>query len=140
MGKLFVSGTPHTEEFKILQSERAIKRGLGGHTSKIMIHYKMKDGSSVYLQSSYEIQFATLLDEMEIVWCRPNPFWYIGEDNKKHRYYPDFKINNIYIDTKNDYLVVKDKPKITAVREQNNIDLRIVTKDKINREFIASLV
>ena len=47
---------------------------------------------------------------------------------------------NVYIDTKNDYLAVADLPKITAVKEQNNIDLRIVTKDQITIEFIRSLV
>lgn len=139
-GEIICKGTPHTEEFKRLQSERAMARGLGGHTSKIRLKYELRDGTVVYLQSSYEIEFATLLDQMDIEWCRPDPLWYRGDDNKKHRYYPDFKIGDIYIDTKNDYLAIVDLPKIAAVKNQNGIDLRIVTKDKINKEYIASLV
>jgi hypothetical protein len=107
--------TPHTEEFKARQSKRAYERKLGGHTSKRKIFYKMKDGTEVYLQSSYEILFATLLDEMNIEWSRPEPLEYIGDDGKHHRYYPDLKISSVYVDTKNDYLAVKDLPKIDAV-------------------------
>ncbi len=35
-----------------------------------------------------------------------------------HRYYADFKIGSVNIDTKNDYLIVKDAAKIQAVRDQ----------------------
>lgn len=139
MGRLFQFGSKHTEEFKKLQSERAIARGLGGHTSKNMIHYKKRDGSDVFLQSSYEIRFATLLDKLKIDWDRPSPLWYIDEIGKKHRYYPDFKIGKIYLDTKNDYLAIKDLPKIAAVREQNEVDLRIVVENQINEDFIKAL-
>lgn len=100
----------------------------------------MKDGTEVYLQSSYEILFATLLDEMNIEWSRPEPLEYIGDDGKHHRYYPDFKISSVYVDTKNDYLAVKDLPKIDAVRTQCNVDIRIVTKENLNKEYIATLV
>lgn len=120
-------------------SKAAIKRGLGGHTSKTKLYYKTKDGSEIYLQSSYEIKFATILDELNIEWSRPDPLNWIDDAGKSHRYYPDFKIGNIYIDTKNDFLAKKDLPKIESVKRQNNIDLRIVTKDMINHTFVASL-
>lgn len=118
----------------------AIQRGLGGHTSKQCLFYERVDGSKVYLQSSYEIDFASLLDEMGVYWERPPPLIWIDTDGVSHRYYPDFKIGQVYIDTKNDYLAIKDQPKIAAVREQNGIDVRIVTKDLITKEFIATLV
>lgn len=77
---------------------------------------------------------------MVIDWSRPPPLTWIDECGIIHRYYPDFKVGEIYIDTKNDYLAVKDFPKIERVRTQNNIDLRIVTEDMINKDFIATLV
>ena len=109
-------------------------------SSKRRIFFEKNDGTTVYLQSSYEIEFATILEELGIEWSRPDPFIWLDENNEEHRYYPDFKVGNVYIDTKNDYLAVYDLPKINTVREQNNIDLRIVTKEMINKEFIASLV
>lgn len=120
--------------------EHAIQRGLGGHTSKHCLYYKKSDGTVVYLQSSYEIDFASILDEMGIVWERPPPLTWKDEKGIEHRYYPDFKIGQVYVDTKNDYLAIKDRPKITAVREQNGVDVRVVTKDLITKEFIAALV
>ena len=63
---------------------------------------------------------------------------YIGSDGKNHRYYPDFKIGDIYVDTKNDYLAITDLPKINAVREQNQINLMIVTEENITKEFICA--
>ena len=44
------------------------------------------------------------------------------------------------IDTKNNYLAAKDAEKIKKVKEQNNIDLRIVLNEQINKDYIASVV
>lgn len=137
-GRYVPVGTPHTDQFKVRQSERAMARRLGGHTSKKQIFYKQINGDEVFLQSSYEIRFAELLDELGIKWERPKPFLYIGSDGKKHRYYPDFRIQDTYVDTKNDYLAVKDLPKINAVREQHKLDLMIVTEKDITKEFILA--
>lgn len=129
-----------SEETKAKLSKKAKQNGLGGHTSKKRINFKRKNGEIIYLQSSYEIEFASLLEELNIDWSRPDPFIWIDLNGVDHRYYPDFKIGNIYIDTKNDYLAIKDLPKINLVRSQNNIDLRIVTKEFITKDYIASLV
>jgi hypothetical protein len=131
--------TLHTEEFKARQSKNAIARGLGGHTSKQKLYFEKNDGSVVYLQSSYEIRFAKILEALRIEWSRPEPLPWIDDSGKSHRYYPDFKVGKIYIDTKNDYLAVKDKPKIDAVVEQNNVDVRIVTEKLITKEYILAL-
>lgn len=91
------------------------------------------------MQSSYEIKFATLLDELNIEWSRPDPLTWIDDNGGDHRYYPDFLVGNIYIDMKNDYLAIKDKPKIDTVRHQNKVDIRIVTKDFITKDYILAL-
>lgn len=133
-------GKKRSEETKLKMSLIAIARGFGGNTSKKKFYFEKNNGEVVYLQSSYELLFAQLLEKLGIEWERPASFIWIDDLGISHRYYPDFKINNIYIDTKNDYLAVKDLPKINAVKQQNNIDLRIVTKESITEEYIARLV
>ena len=129
-----------TQKRRDKMREYAISRNLGGHTSKQKLYFEKKTGEVIYLQSSYEINFAKLLEELNIEWSRSEPFIWIDSKGLNHRYYPDFKINNIYIDTKNDYLAVKDLPKINAVKEQNQVDIIIVTKDFITKEYIQSLL
>ena len=130
----------HTDASKLNLSIKAFERGLGGHTSKKQIYFKKKDGIVVYLQSSYEIRFAELLEAMNVCWERPSPFMWVDDVGVNHRYYPDFKIGNIFIDTKNDFLVIKDARKIELVKEQNNIDLRIVVNNQITKEYIESIL
>ena len=113
-------------------------RGLGGHTSKQKLYFKKKNGDVVYLQSSYEIKFAAILEDLNIVWERPDPLHWIDKEGIEHRYYPDFKINNKYFDTKNDFLANKDKEKINQVSLQNKVTIEIVTLDKINKEYILN--
>ena len=133
-------GRPHTKETKDKLSKIAKSRGLGGHTSKTQLYFRKNDGTEVYLQSSYEINFATILEKLGIIWSRPNPLTWIDDDGIDHRYYPDFLIGHLYIDTKNDYLAIKDARKIELVKNQNNVDLRVVTKDNINEDFIKALL
>lgn len=135
-----LSGRKHTEEFKKLMSECAIKNGLGGHTSKRKLYFKKKNGDEVYLQSGYEVRFAELLESLDILWSRAGPLIWTDDFGINHRYYPDFKIDNVYIDTKNSYLAIKDEDKISKVKNQNNIDLRIVLEKDITEEYIRSLV
>lgn len=127
-------------ETKEKLSKIAKARNFGGNTSKVRIWFSKNNGETVFLQSSYELMFAKLLEELNVIWERPSPMKWEGKDGKSHLYYPDFKIGSVFIDTKNDYLAVIDKEKIALVATQNNIDLRIVVKEQINKDFIASLV
>lgn len=120
--------------------QHAIRRELGGHNSKLKLYFHKNNGDIVYLHSSYEIKFAEILEKLNIQWERPKPLFWTDKNNIKHRYYPDFKINDIYIDTKNSYLAVKDAEKISLVKEQNCIDIRIFLLEDITEENIASLV
>lgn len=133
-------GKSHSQKTKERLSELAKIHKLGGHTSKKRLYFKKNNGEIIFLQSSFEIKFAIILEELSIEWERPNPFIWIDENQESHRYYADFKINNIYIDTKNDYLAKVDKNKIERVRLQNKIDLRIVTEKYITKEYVSSLL
>lgn len=121
-------------------SVMAKKNNLGGHTSKNSMYYEKLDGSIVYLHSSYEINLAKILDSLNIKWERPKPFKWVDDNNEDHKYYPDFEVNGIYIDTKNDYLLVVDARKIELVRQQNKIDLRVLSKREINIDFVKNML
>ena len=123
----------NTPEAKLIVSKAAINRNLGGHTSKRRLNYIQNDGTLVHLQSSYEIQYAEWLDKNNISWTRPNPLLWLDANNKQHRYYPDFYLVNldVFIDTKNDYLIIKDQNKINAVRSQNAIQLKVLSKNEL---------
>lgn len=123
-------------EAKAKLSKIAKERGLGGHISKQQIFFEKKNGEVVYLQSSYEIKFASILEELQIEWTRPSPLVWIDSNGEDHKYYPDFKIGNKFFDTKNDYLAIKDADKIERVSKQNNVVVEIITYDKINKDYI----
>lgn len=125
-----------TREAKDKLSKLAKERGFGGNTSKQRLYFKKNNGDVVYLQSSYEIKFAELLEEMNIQWSRPDPLLWVDDNGNDHRYYPDFKIGDKFFDTKNDYLAVKDKDKIERVSQQNNVVVEIVTYENIHRTYI----
>lgn len=85
-------------------------------------------GKKVYLQSSYELRYADWLDKNNIKWNREGVFQY-SLNGKAKKYYPDFYLveKDLYVDTKNEYLIKIDKEKITAVRKQNEINLLIIS-------------
>ena len=137
-------GHLHTEEEKKHLSKCAKKNNLGGwHTSK-SISYK-----DVKLDSSYEVAFAQDLDRNNIKWERPKPLLY-KFNNEEHRYYPDFFLPdyNIYVDTKNDYLInhvnprfgITDVEKIHLVEQQNNIKVYILDKDNLSWSKLAGIL
>lgn len=100
---------------------------------------KDSDGKEVYLQSSYEIETARLLNEAGIHWTRPKPLKY-ELDGKSCSYYPDFLLKSgVYLDPKNDYLITKDARKIQAVMEQNNCQILVLGWEKLNLAFIRTL-
>lgn len=149
-------GTKHTSATKMKLSEAAVRqewsderrkklsdiaknKKLGGHTSKNTLHFVRNNGEVVYLQSSYEIKMAEILEGLGVEWSRPDPLPWVDDKGESHRYYPDFKIGSIYLDTKNDYLIRKDAAKINAVRMQNSVTLLVVSKDEITEEYVKAL-
>lgn len=129
-------GHLHTEAEKKHLSECAKRNNFGGwHTSK-NINY-----NGIKLDSSYEVAFAQDLDKNNIKWERPKPlYWKLN--GSEHRYYPDFFLPdyNVYVDTKNDYLInhinpkfgITDVEKISLVEAQNNVKILILDKDNLS--------
>lgn len=46
----------------------------------------------------------------------------------------------MYVDTKNDFLIIKDVDKISRVVEQNKVLVEVVTLNNINIEYIKRYV
>ena len=121
------------------RSELAKKLNLGGYRANAGCSKKFKvcdsNGVLTTLQSTYELRFSELLDELNIKWIRPKHLMYGAK-----KYFPDFFLPdyNIFFDTKNDYLIKKDESKIKAVIAENAVTLFVVSKDQITKECIFS--
>lgn len=110
----------------------------GGETN-----YKKYKYNNVTMDSSWEVDIAKWFDENNINWVREkiNFFRWIDSTNKKRRYHPDFYLPeyNIYIDTKNSYLIEKDKEKIEFVKTNYNINLIVGNVEFIKQQLLSSL-
>lgn len=81
----------------------------------------------ILLDSNWELQIAIWLDENGIEWIRDRKlfFRWVDVDGKKRRYTPDFYLPKleIYLDTKNSYLMRLDRDKMNQVRSEHGIIL-----------------
>lgn len=132
------------ECLSVFYTHNALNNNLGnkGMRSSKSLYIKDSFNNLVRLESSYEIAFSTILNNMNIQWLRPEPFNWLDVNNKLHRYYPDFYLPeyNIYFDPKNKYLIERDQDKINRVIKQNNINVVIVSKENITLEFISKIL
>lgn len=98
-------------------------------------YFNKHQNKNVYLDSSWEVEFAKWLDGNNIPWHRPSYFEWTDTNNKKHKYWPDFYLteSNKYYDIKNDYLIKCDEVKIKSVIEQNSIVLEILSREKLDK-------
>lgn len=117
-------------------------RCFGGHTSKRRVSYKNKFGEIVHLHSSYEEMLAKEFDKHNILWTRPKPLKWIDDNGEEHKYYPDFYLPkyNLYLDPKNNYLLIKDENKIAKVKEQNNVKIFALSVEQLNIDAIGKLI
>lgn len=115
----------------------AFKRGFGGVTQSRRIYYKGK-----ILGSTYEYQVVISLEENQVKWDTCKAFNYIDSNGIKRRYTPDIFLPdfNVFLDPKNDFLIVRDEDKIRRVCEQNNILVLILSKDNLDWSSIKKLL
>jgi len=106
-------------------------------------HYNVIDsfGKPAHLQSSYEFQMTEVLNAMGVKWERPSFFYYL-DGMKTKKYFPDFFLpeHDVYLDTKNDYLMKIDARKIALVLAQPAINLHVLRQCQINKEHIQSIL
>lgn len=132
-------GKKHSEETKRLMSIKACQRLVKNSKYSKNILY-----NGIMLESSYELMFAKQLDSFDIKWnkCYGLRFEYSDKQNKRRGYVPDFYLidYNIYIDTKNDFLIKKDSFKISSVIEEHKINLYVLSLNDIKNEKILKLL
>lgn len=115
---------------KLLSKNAKENPNCGGETNYKKYRYK-----GVWMDSTWEKDLAEWMDEKGIIWERSRKymFWWIDIDSKKRRYYPDFYLPtyNLYVDTKNPYLMECDKEKIKSVLSENKIKLIVDNLDNV---------
>ncbi len=95
--------------------------------------YVTISGSSIRLDSSYEVAVASDLDANGVQWTRPKPLSWVDTNGISHRYYPDFYLPeyNVYLDPKHKGIIPLHEEKIRKVVEQNNVKLYVLTVDQL---------
>lgn len=89
---------------------------------KLFNYWCEEQKEEVVLESSWELDLAKWLDELNIKWIRPKHLTW--NDGKKDRlYYPDFYLvdYDVYLDPKNPWAMENDKFKMKVVSKQVNI-------------------
>ena len=126
-------GYKHSVETKEYLSDTRIK-----HLHKRKFFSKPEIYNGVHLDSSYESAVARSLDENKIRWIRPKSLRYY-DGIQFRRYVPDFYLidYDVYLDPKNDWLIKKDKQKISLASEQNNVTVLILSKDQLTWHKIS---
>lgn len=107
-------GKTHTEETKQLIREKALASP----------HRRLKKGVAEYkgilLDSSWELELAKRLDELEIKWVRPDPIPWVDDEGVTHNYFPDFYLEDydLFLDPKNPQAVKVQKKKLDKLLSQ----------------------
>jgi hypothetical protein len=105
----------HTEETKQLLREKALESP-HRRLRKGMVEYK-----GIMLDSSWELELAKRLDELEIKWVRPNPIKWIDTEGITHNYFGDFYLteHDLYLDPKNPQAIKVQKEKLDCLLTQH---------------------
>jgi len=98
-------------------------------------YYNKNSDDEVLLESSWEVRIAEKLDELEIIWTRPDPIEWIDKNDESHYYYPDFFLTkySLYLDPKNPYCMDQDEKKMKKVSEK--IDIMFGDIEKIKNKI-----
>ncbi len=104
---------------KMIFKNRSYQNG----SRKTFTYYNRFIDTSVFLESSWEVKVAELLDDKNIKWLRPDSITWVDENSKNRQYYPDFYLidYNLYLDPKNKYCMSLDKYKMKYMEKIINI-------------------
>ena len=104
----------HSEETKLLIREKALK-SKHRRVNRNIIEYR-----GVKLDSTWEYELAKRLDDLGIMWTRPEPIEWLDDDNVSHNYFPDFYLieHDLYLDPKNHQVMSMQKYKLQKLSEQ----------------------
>ena len=123
---------------KLMSNNAKQNINCGGETN-----YKRYVYNGISMDSTWEVEVAKLIDSLNIKWDRSKKLclWWYDDKNNKRRYHPDFYLPNfdVFLDTKNKYLMEQDKYKIQKVLENNKVNL-IVGSLEVVKNYILKLV
>ncbi len=90
---------------------------------KLKREYRVKDGSTIKLESSWEIDLANWLDQQHIEWIRPTHLAWTDSVGNNRKYFPDFYLpkHNLYLDPKNDYHASQQLEKLQYIQDRHNL-------------------
>ncbi len=99
-------------------------------------YFNRNENKEVLLESSWEVRIAKHLDELNVVWVRPDPIEW-NDEGVNRLYYPDFYIPqyDVYLDPKNPYCMKLDEHKMREVSKKITIiygDVSIIEEYIIN--------
>lgn len=134
----------HNEKTKKILSEKA-KNSKHRRLVKSTRFYKTKKGFDILLDSSWEEILAKRLDDLNIIWIRPESIEYIDKNGEKRRYFPDFYLPayDIYIDPKNKIAMEKQRDKIDILKKSIKNLMFLTSKtdcENFSIDFIKNFV
>ena len=132
------TGRKHKKETKDKISKSKIQQ-----LSNIPFYSKRCKVNGIILDSTYEKRFAESLNENNIEWIRPKRwFKWIDKKQQTRRYLPDFYLPeyDVYIDTKNSYLMRKDREKIENVIRDNGINLVVIDELSLDWKYTKEII
>lgn len=113
----------------------SVECGISSRTKNALRKTNRQKINGFWLDSGYEVEIATWLNENRIEWIRPKYITYLNECGKETKYFPDFYLPqyDVYLDPKNEYLISISTHKITQIR--NKVELLVGTP----LEIVAAL-
>ena len=111
-------GKTHSKESKAAIQKAALN-SKHRRLQRNITEYVKKDGTVIILDSSWEVILATRLDELNILWNRPDPIPWVDSEGKQHNYFPDFYLPeyNVFLDPKNPQAALVQKQKIDILND-----------------------
>lgn len=131
-------------EFREKMTEIAVNRledpddAFGSVTGYRSGYYKDTD---IYMRSSWEIKFASQLDDKGVAWeYEPGSFYYMNYQGDKHRYLPDFYLPkyDLYFEVKPEFRREEANEKIVGLLDKS-IEVLTIPEDTWD-EFMRILV
>jgi hypothetical protein len=112
--RTYWKGKKHSEKTKQVMSQKALQ-SKHRRLKKGMIEY-----NGILLDSSWELELAKRLDELQIKWIRPDPMPWVDNKGLTHNYFPDFYLPeyDLYLDPKNPQAVKVQKQKLECISSQ----------------------
>lgn len=95
---------------------------------------KLRDGSCIRVQGSWEYAYAKWMDENGICFqAHTGKLHFVDHDGVDHSYLPDFVLDDgTFVDVKNPYYELLHAEKLDLVRQQNDVKILVVGKLKMD--------